>query len=679
MEAPEAGGAIRSPPCAPTRPGRGGMELRPDPPGAGAIHSFKSEKTIGKHKKHFKMLLMFKYSPLPYSDVRITDPFWGERQRVNHEKSLPKQHEMCERTGRFEALKLQWKPGDENRPHHFWDSDTAKWLEAACYACRIRDDADLRGKIDRVAELFEKAQQPDGYLNSYFTQIDTDRRWKNLRFNHELYCAGHIFEAAVAHHELTGSDSLLRVACRFADYIGSVFGTEEGKIPGYCGHEEIELALVRLYQATGQSRHLELASYFVEQRGRQPLWFKLEQEGVIPPDFQGHGFVDDYVQAHVPVREQQEVCGHAVRAVYLYCALADVAREKKDPTLFAAAERLWSNLTECKLYVTGGIGSSWVGEAFSTKYDLPNERAYCETCASVGLIFWAHRMLQHSGDPAYADVLERALYNGALAGMSLDGESFFYQNPLASFGGHNRQDWFECSCCPSNLSRLLATLGSHIYSESADEWLVHLYIGSEARFGSGGRIRQSGGSPWDGHVEFEIDPAAGREIGLGFRIPSWCGAHEVLLNGAGVDAVEDRGYIRLRRAWRSGDRVSLRFEMPVIALAGNPRLMGNSGQIALQRGPFVYCIEDADFAGSVLGVRVSFAQKFDARFDTDLLGGVTVIEGRAVADANSPDTLYHRWGPAAGTGTRFRAIPYFAWNNRSRGAMRVWIPIAPEQ
>lgn len=621
---------------------------------------------------------MFRYRPVPFTSVQITDAFWKERQRVNHERSLPKQYDMCERTGRFEALKLRWQPGQPNRPHIFWDSDTAKWLEAACYACRIREDGELREKINRVAWLFVEAQQPDGYINSYFSQIDQDRRWKNLRFNHELYCAGHIFEAAVAHSELTGEDFFLKAACRYADYIASVFGNGEGKIPGYCGHEEIKLALVKLYQATGEERYLRLASYFLEQRGQQPLWFKEEQEGVIPPDFQGHGFVDAYVQAHLPVRELQDVEGHAVRAVYYYCAIADLAREQEDSTLFAAAERLWKNLTGSKLYITGGIGSNWVGEAFSAPYDLPNERAYCETCASVGLIFWAHRMLQHSGDVSYANVIERALYNGALAGMSLDGESFFYQNPLASFGGHHRQSWFECSCCPSNLSRLLATLGSYVYSLGGDEVRVHLYIGSEARFllpgGREVRLVQSGGSPWSADVEVEVLLTGVAEFSLALRLPEWSRRPQMFLNGNSVACDETTGYLSVRREWASGDRLALRLEMPLQRIRCHPRLSGNSGQVALQRGPFVYCIEDADFAGSVMDVRLPDDAPLTARQDPLLLAGAVTLEGEARCVSDGGPGLYRADERTVEKPVPFRAIPYFTWDNRSSGAMRVWIP-----
>lgn len=622
---------------------------------------------------------MFLYSQIPFTRVTIKDAFWSERQRVNHERSLPKQYDMCERTGRFDALRLQWTPGQPNRPHIFWDSDTAKWLEAACYACQIRDDAKLREKINRVARLFVEAQLPDGYINSYFSQIDPDRRWKNLRHNHELYCAGHIFEAAVAHYELTGEKEFLDAACRYADYIDSVFGLGEGKIPGYCGHEEIELALVRLYQATGNKRYLDLSCYFVEQRGKQPNWFKVEQEGVIPSDFQGHGFVDDYTQSHVPVREQKEVCGHAVRAVYLYCAMADLARETKDPTMLAATERLWKNLVNRKLYVTGGIGSSWVGEAFSPNYDLPNERAYCETCASVGLAFWAHRMLQHGGERGYADVIERALYNGALSGMSIDGESFFYQNPLASYGGHHRQSWFECSCCPSNLSRLLGTLGSYIYSEGDNELLVHLYIGSEAQFclksGAQGKLRQTGETPWQGNSRFELTLDHEQEMELRFRIPDWASSEEIRINGVMTTVKVVEGYARICRRWQSGDEIALHFTLPIKKIVSNPHVVGNNGQVALQRGPFIYCIEDTDFKSSVLNIALKRDAELTSRFEPDLLGGMIVIDGTGL-DTTGSDTEGGLYLDDAGQQTepaKFRAIPYFAWDNRSPGAMRVWI------
>lgn len=620
---------------------------------------------------------MFRYVPIPFQRVSIQDPFWNERQRVNHELSLVKQYAMCESTGRFDALKLQWKPGQPNKPHIFWDSDTAKWLEAACYACQIREDAALRAKIDRVARLFIGAQQPDGYLNSYFTTVEPRRRWKNLRFNHELYCAGHLFEAAVAHHALTGEPELLAAAERYADYIGSVFGPCEGQLQGYCGHEEIELALVKLAQATGAARHLALAAYFVEQRGKAPCYFDQERRD-LPPDQLPLDANNAYFQAHQPVREQKEAVGHSVRAVYLYCAMADLAREKDDAGLLAASEALWKDVTEGKLYLTGGIGSYWEREAFSAPYFLPNDRAYCETCASVGLIFWAHRLLQHEAARSYAEVIERALYNGALSGMSLDGKSFFYQNPLASIGEHHREEWFQCSCCPSNLSRLLGTLGSYIYSQGAETLLVHLYIGSEARFqlasGVRGSLRQSGDAPWGEQARFTLALEQEGEMELGFRIPSWAKAFHLRVNGQPLESTpSEGGYARVRREWKTGDTVEVHLPLHTLRLASNPRVIANSGQVALQRGPFVYCIEDADFDASVLEVSLPREAEITAHFDPALLGGVTVLQSQALRTAPQSG-LYFEASTAPQTPIPFRAIPYFAWDNRTPGAMRVWIP-----
>jgi hypothetical protein len=622
---------------------------------------------------------MFRYTPIPFDRVRVKDSFWSERQRVNHERSLPKQYELCKRTGRFDALRLEWKPGGAlPKPHVYWDSDCAKWLEAACYACRIRPDAALRAKIDEVAALLIGAQQQDGYLNSHFMVVRPEERWKHLKDDHELYCAGHIMEAAVAHYGLTGEDTLLNTARRLADCIDRVFGTEPGKLPGYCGHPEVELALIRLYRATGEKRYLKLASYFVDQRGQKPVSSDYRVE---PAGF-------DYIQSHAPVREQTEAVGHAVRAAYLYIGMTDLAAETGDPTLLAACERLWESVEQRKLYVTGGIGSSWHGEIFTGDFDLPSERAYCETCASVALAFWAKRMLQHEGDGRYAEVLERAIYNGALAGMSLDGEKFFYQNPLASLGKHTRQEWFECACCPSNLSRLIGALGDNIASTSEDSLLVSLYIGSEFDFAMGngatGTVRLSGDMPWGGAVllDLALTKVVDSAWELRLRVPLWAEKPRFRINGRDTEATLERGYAVLTRVWHDGDKVELNFSMPVRQLVADPRVTSVSGHVALQRGPFVYCIEDPDFAdsGGVLPVALSSedAAGLVARRDDTLLGGLVVLEGNARSSAGVHPTgaLYRIAEPAEKLAqpVAFRAIPYFAWDNRGAGAMRVWIP-----
>jgi len=612
------------------------------------------------------------FDPLPSSRVRITNPFWSERQRINTETAIPTEYDHCQETGRFDALRLNWKPGDKNRPHHFWDSDTAKWLEAACHAWKSSGDPELRRRIDRVADLFIGAQQPDGYINSYFTAVAPEQRWKNLRDMHELYCAGHIFEAAVAHHEVTGTDCLLNAACRYADYIGSVFGTDEGKIPGYPGHEEIELALVRLHKATGVRRYLDLAAYFVNQRGRQPIWFAVEHGDQPAP------FPWSYHQCAVPVRELDEAQGHAVRAVYLYSAMADIARETGDETLLDTAQRLWRNVVDRKMYVTGGIGSDGHREAFAGDYDLPNEHAYCETCASVGLVFWAHRMLQHDGEGEYADVLERALHNGALCGMSLDGRKFFYQNPLASSGAHHRSEWFGCSCCPSNISRLIASLGGYLYSTGPSTLLVHQFIGSDADFeldnGVRGTLRQAGHYPWAGRVKISLEVNTEKAWELRVRVPSWADECVVRLNGETTPVPIRKGYACLHREWKTGDTLHLDLSMNIRRLTSHPRVTGNAGQIALQRGPFIYCIEDADFSAGALAVALPRAEQLQARVDDSQFPiPITVIEGQCLSAAPTPTSLYSAATKSA-VKTAFRAVPFFAWDNRAPGAMRVWIP-----
>ncbi len=389
-----------------------------------------------------------------------------------------------------------------------------------------------------------------------------------------------------------------------------------------------------------------------------------------------------YFQAHVPVREQKEVVGHAVRAMYLYCGMADVARETNDPTLLAACETLWKDMEACKVYVTGGIGSTWYGETFTTPYDLPNERAYCETCASVSLIFWAHRMLQHSGERKYADMIERALYNGALSGMSLDGRKFFYQNPLLSYGHHHRSDWFECSCCPSNLSRLLGTLGSYLFSETPDELRVHLHIGASASFTLGGRtqgtLRQEGTTPWGGVVRCEMELPSPQEFTLAIRVPEWAGKVNALRINGDLQPAEIRdGYLRLSRVWQGGDAVELEFPVETRRIVSHAKLAGNAGQIALARGPFVYCIEDHDFSGSVLDVGLPHGQELTESRESLVpeSESLLVLEGRGVASAPADqDTLYQPATAVRREETAFKAIPYFAWDNRTPGAMRVWIP-----
>ncbi|MDH7568643.1 MAG: glycoside hydrolase family 127 protein [Armatimonadota bacterium] len=619
-------------------------------------------------------------TPLPFTQVRIDDRFWSPRLRVNREKTLAHQYQQCKETGRIDAFRLDWRPGREPVPHIFWDSDVAKWVEAASYTLALHPDPHLENLLDEVVALIASAQQPDGYLNVHFTVVEPEKRWTNLRDWHELYCAGHLMEAAVAHYQATGKRTLLNALCRYADYIGTVFGTGPGQKRGYPGHEEIELALVKLFRVTGERRYLELSRYFVEERGRQPHYFDQEARarGEDPARFHGRDY--RYNQSHLPVREQTEVVGHAVRAMYLYCAMADLAGELNDPTLLRACERLWESVTGRRMYVTGGIGSARANEGFTFDYDLPNESAYAETCAAIGLVFWAHRLLQLTADARYADVMERALYNGVLSGVSLDGERFFYVNPLASVGDHHRQPWFGCACCPPNVARLLASLGHYIYSRRDDDVAVHLYIQSSAQLTVGGgaaTLTQSTEYPWEGRVCLAWRLERPARFAMLLRIPGWCREARLWVNGSAIplkDVVE-RGYARVAREWRDGDRVELDLPMRPERIYAHPAVRQNVGRVALQRGPLVYCLEEADHPVSVHRLLLPRNAPVKARFDNSVLGGVVLLEGEGVAlRENGWEGALYRATPPDASPCLLTAVPYFAWDNRAPGTMTVWIP-----
>jgi hypothetical protein len=620
------------------------------------------------------------YTPIPFPSVSISDAFWSSKLRVNREATLPIEYQQCKDTGRVDAFRLEWKPGNANPPHVFWDSDVAKWIEAASYSLSTHPDPALDALMDEVIALIADAQQPDGYLNIHFTVVEPGKRWMNLRDAHELYCAGHLIEAAVAHFQATGKRSLLDVLCRYADHIASVFGRGEGQKRGYCGHEEIELALVKLAKATGEQKYLDLARYFVDERGQSPNYFIIEHTGGldIPLPFGFHNpatYDYGYNQSHKPVREQREVTGHAVRAMYLYAAMADLA--VSDPTLQPALDALWEDVCTRKMYITGGIGPSRHNEGFTHPYDLPNETAYAETCAAIGLAFWNHRLLQQSCDSRYADVVERTLYNGILSGVSLDGEKFFYENPLASIGHHHRQPWFDCACCPPNLARILASLGEYIYSTGENEIAVHLYVQGAAQASVNGqfiKICQETRYPWDGVVAISFEMAQTAAFTLRLRLPGWCQQFNLFVNDQPVQAPVENGYLCLPRAWQPTDVVRFEMAMPIERVYAHPNVRQNAGLVALQRGPLVYCLEQADHATPLEHLVLPGEAALSAHFEPDLLGGVVVITGEALAaDPSDWDGLY-RTQPPSYRHVAITAIPYYAWDNRQPGAMKVWLP-----
>ncbi|MFD0716264.1 glycoside hydrolase family 127 protein [Paenibacillus sp. GCM10027626] len=650
-----------------------------------------------------------KWCPVPLTDVVIEDVFWLPRIRTNRERTLPFEYEQCKDTGRIDAFRLDWTPGKEPRPHEFWDSDVAKWVEAASYSLSQHPDQELENLLETVIDLIVSAQQPDGYLNTYFTVVEPQNRWRNLGMNHELYSAGHLFEAAVAHYESTGKRKLLDAMCRYADYIGEVFGRGVGQRRGYCGHEEIELALVKLYRATNEERYLRLAQYFVDERGQEPNYFEEERlaRGEAPHPLFADSYA--YAQAHIPVREQSEVVGHAVRAMYLYCAMTDLAGEIGDESLLRACDAIWNNLCAKQLYLTGGIGSSRHNEGFTTDYDLPNETAYAETCAAIGFVMWNHRMLQLNCDGKYADMMERALYNGVISGVSLDGERFFYENPLASTGAHHRKPWFGCACCPPNIARLLASFGTYVYSSGDEGIAVHLYAQGHADIRLAERkvtIEQEHEYPWSGRIALTIRPDQPAAFALKLRIPEWCKMASLSINGAataqvtGADGREDRiraiggdgvggdtdsippglsihrGYLAIDRVWHPGDVVELALSMPVERIYSHPRVTANIGRVALQRGPLVYCLEHADNGPRLQQLALPADAVLEARFEPELLGGIVVLDGTAMrlAEDGWDGRLYGSGDsrPAAEPAL-VRAIPYAYWDNREGGEMLVWL------
>ncbi|MCD6303135.1 MAG: glycoside hydrolase family 127 protein, partial [Anaerolineae bacterium] len=586
---------------------------------------------------------------VPHKQVEVAG-FWGERQEINRRETLPIEYQQLADTGRIAALDLTWKPGEPNPPHIFWESDIAKWIEAVGYSLAGHPDAGLERQADDVIDRIAKAQQPDGYLNIHFTVVEPEKRWTNLRDWHELYCAGHLMEAAVAYYEGTGKDQLLRVMQRYADHIDEVFGREPGQKRGYPGHEEIELGLVKLYRATGKERYLELARYFVDERGAEPHYFDIEARERGDDKGPWYGRNHNYNQSHLPLRDQRTAEGHAVRAMYLYAGATDIAMETGDQeALWTALDALWRNVTERRMYVTGGIGSAHHGERFTFDYHLPNDTAYAETCAAIGLVFWAHRMLQARADGAYADVMERALYNGVLSGVSLDGRQFFYVNPLevtpeTIHGSHTmpstkveRQSWFGCACCPPNLARLMASLGGYVYSQRDDEVWVHLYTSGSVMGLLDGQmaLRQETRYPWDEEIALRVACNEATPFTLALRIPGWCRGARLAVNGKPVPVADllDHGYAKLQRTWHDGDQVALTLPMPVERVYAHPAVWENAGRVALQRGPLVYCLEEVDNGGNLASIVLPRDVPLEARWSPDVAGGVMTVHAQALRRA----------------------------------------------
>ncbi|QSY94150.1 glycoside hydrolase family 127 protein [Rhizobium bangladeshense] len=627
------------------------------------------------------------FRPVAVPDVELGG-FWGKWQDAVCNSTAETLLDRCVEAGMLKAIDVsQPSPGIVipiqpwgGTTQMFWDSDLGKSIETIAYSLYRRPNPQLEARADEIIDMYEKMQDKDGYLNAWFQRVEPSRRWTNLRDHHELYCAGHLMEAAVAYYQATGKRKLLDIMCRYADYMIKVFGHGEGQIPGYCGHEEIELALVKLARVTGENKYLDLSKFFIDERGTEPHFFTAEaaRDGRSAADF--HQKTYEYGQAHLPVREQTKVVGHAVRAMYLYSGMADIATEYKDDSLTAALETLWDDLTTKQMYITGGIGPAASNEGFTDYYDLPNDTAYAETCASVGLVFWASRMLGRGPDRRYADVMEQALYNGALPGLSTDGKTFFYDNPLESAGKHHRWKWHHCPCCPPNIARLVTSIGSYMYAVADDEIAVHLYGESTARLrlanGAEVELEQATNYPWDGAVAFTARLAKPARFALSLRIPDWAEGATLSVNGAMLDLGADvrDGYARIDREWADGDRVALYLPLALRPQYANPKVRQDAGRVALMRGPLVYCVETTDNGDDlntiVLPRELPAAETVVLRELNDAVALDLTVEREETSGWGTP--LYRK-APAERQVATARFVPYHLWDNRAPGEMLVWV------
>ncbi len=607
--------------------------------------------------------------PADYRRVRLADPFWAPRLRVNREVTVPHLLAKLHEVGAVRNLERAAAGArDGHQGFVFADSDLHKTLEAAAYCIGVAGDARIAAGADELIAVLAKAQQPDGYLDSAY-QLSTKPRFSNLRDDHELYCAGHLIEAGVAHFEATGRRDLLEIAIRCADLLDRTFGDGPGKRAGYPGHPELELALVRLSRATGEQRYFRLAQFFLEHRGEG---FFGAEHAISAGKYDGTYWLDDR-----RLREHQAISGHAVRALYLFSGALDVAAATGDEGLRAAVDRVWRSAVERRMFVTGGLGSSEHNEGFTEDYGLPTFRAYQETCASIAFVMLNHRLALLTGDGRYADLVEWSLYNAVAAGVALSGDRFFYVNPLASRGSHHRQPWFECACCPPNVARTLASLGRYAYATGPEDLYVNLYAagGAELRLAGGAALIEIESQyPWEGRVALRVRECPDRPFALRLRQPGWCSDPVSLsVNGEPQQAcVRQRGYLVLRREWRAGDRVELDLPMPVRRLQAHPLLEEATGRVALSRGPIVYCVEQADVAAPLGALRLPRDAVLRAE-PSPMLGGVTVLRGDAIAVRSEAAPLYEPVAPRRSEPTGLTAVPYGAWDNRQPGAMRVWI------
>jgi DUF1680 family protein len=632
-----------------------------------------------------KQVKDYPIQPVPFTQVKLSKGFWYDRQEVNRKVTIPYEFQKCEETGRLSNFeKAAGKKNGEAEGYFFNDSDVYKVIEGASYSLHVHPDPELERYLDTLIASIAAAQEPDGYLYTNRT-INPEKaadgagnkRWTNLKDFHELYNVGHMYEAAVAYYQATGKRSLLDVAIKNANLVADTFGPRKNM--GVPGHEEIEIGLVKLYRVTGDIKYLNLAKFFIDQRGNA----------------EGHELYGMYYQDHKPVIEQNEAVGHSVRAGYLYSGMADVAALTGDEDYIRALDKIWENVVTKKLYITGGIGASRRGEAFGGNYELPNADAYAETCAAIANMLWNHRMFLLKGESKYMDVFERIMYNGFLAGISFEGNTFFYPNPLEFDGKQKfnqgavcRSPWFNCSCCPVNIVRTIPSLPGYIYAINGNDLYINLFMNSEASLNAGGKdftIIQETEYPWDGKVKFRISSSHSFPASFHIRIPGWAKNKPVpgdlyryakkskvrstlLVNGKERDYPVDNGYIVVSKIWKDRDFVELNLPMPVRKVLANRKVIEDRNKLALERGPVVYAAEAVDNKGRVLNLLLDKSQTFTAEFQPGILQGVTLIKGKAkvIEDPSKPVEKAKE--------QNFTAIPYYAWSERGIGEMAVWLP-----
>lgn len=607
-------------------------------------------------------------TPVEFTRVSEVGDFWGRRLKSHREVTLPLALAKCDESGRYENFRRAAAPCDTFSVggFPFDDTDVYKTVEGASYSLLTRHDPKLEAYLDSVLDIVAAAQEPDGYLNTSRTMNPAKphswmgpERWSKVEdLSHELYNLGHMAEGAVAHWRATGSRKFLDIACRYADCVVRTIGPAADQLHLVPGHQIAEMALAKLYLATGERKYLDQAKYFLDMRGRTARR-------------------DAYSQAHQPVTEQREAVGHAVRAAYMYAGMADVAALTGDAAYIAAVDSIWHNIVDKKLYLTGGIGARHQGESFGDNYELPNTSAYCETCASIGNVYVNHRLFLLHGDAKYYDVLERTLYNGLIAGMSIDGGKFFYPNPLASDGGYERQAWFGCACCPSNLSRFIPSLPGYAYAVHDGRVYVNLYMTSKVDIDVADNrvsLTQTTGYPYNGGVHIEVAPERAGRFELALRIPLWArnaplpsdlytyvdgraNSFSASVNGTPVQArVDDKGYLTIDREWKAGDRVELNFDMQPRVVMAHEAVEADRGLLAVERGPIVYCAEEADNGPDIAALTLGVDDVITPEALPDTLGGIVRLNVKA-ADGGSGVTL----------------IPYYAWCNRGAGKMAVWL------